>query len=797
MWARVCSFEPRTLDLLHAVPDLFDGPAVSLREAVGQLRLPERQVTIKLSRVAACVEEDDILTRDEAGALFLYTSDWRLAESLSTLLLFPEKSAHGSTRALPFLSLLVRALAKLPPVPKETVLWRSSDGRDIASEMAHRVGTDFVMWAPASATLDRDSLGSSGTAIAITGAMAVDVSKYSAFLSETEIVIFPGSVFSVADVDASLVRLRAAGNMFYPCSMARFGVRRSTICELRADTEEDIDEELARLLVTELRSMSFPLGRTGRTRLREFPDITVRDASLFLARSPVISHQVCGLSSLGRCQEYARYSSITIRGKTYHGITDFFLESIRLDPLYAKAYAYLACFLRGDVALADGRCFGSQRSLLLEAIRLDPSDPSFFNILATFLTNVKETVALPDGRVMGKRDLYLESIRLSPETVSMPYFNLANCLDHQEYTTLPDGSRVKDRDLYVLSLKNDSKNPHCLYRLAQALLLPDDTTPSQVTLHDGLVLSAHSAVQLAVTIDPDHTDSLWLLARLKKNETQNVFLKNRMLPGHQVALRAFFSTQPPTLRSHVLFIEYLGRWGTVQCHETGRRFAREDIMPEAWALLQQVGTPVSYRRLAESIERKHDVVCANGLRISRRSILAKGIDQFPKSSMLFHELGEAIRTSRELSVTLLDGRVMTARDAFGEAVRLGPRDVTALLALAYELDSDEEVRLADGNAVTAIELTRRALEIDPGCQSAYQQMCDLLTPTQSIQLGGKTLGFVTLNAVAFSRFPSAEYAENLSATMKRGERVPVAHNHTLTRMQIRSLARFVTKCGHH
>ena len=168
-----------------------DSPLLTLEEAVEKLtptipRLTDYVATAKKKYN----RHSDLLTRDESAAIYLYTMPTCFSSRLNETL-----RAEKRQKLKPwfdFLKLFISALEKLPPT--NGIVWRAVFGK---------VGSVFddsgvhIWWSVHSCSMDlgiiQAYLGDNGTLFAIHTIDAKDITAFSAFPDEKEVVLMPGS----------------------------------------------------------------------------------------------------------------------------------------------------------------------------------------------------------------------------------------------------------------------------------------------------------------------------------------------------------------------------------------------------------------------------------------------------------------------------------------------------------------------------------------------------------------------------------------------------------------------------
>ncbi|CAF3415917.1 unnamed protein product [Rotaria sp. Silwood1] len=133
------------------------------------------------------------LTRDESAAVFLYTMEWgedSLYQVVNRALRAEDRSSLKPWFA--YLKLFDTAVQKLPTVRKN--LWRGV-AKDIAKNF--KKGDEFTWWTISSCSTSvntiKDFLGSNSTLFLIEAVSAKDISGYTNFPSESEVILCPGT----------------------------------------------------------------------------------------------------------------------------------------------------------------------------------------------------------------------------------------------------------------------------------------------------------------------------------------------------------------------------------------------------------------------------------------------------------------------------------------------------------------------------------------------------------------------------------------------------------------------------
>ncbi|CAF3678107.1 unnamed protein product [Rotaria socialis] len=170
-------------------------PLVSLEKAMETIIpiVPEAKEYVLLAK-QHCNRESTILTKDESAAIYLYSMPigffTRLNESLRA------KDRKALKPWFFFLKLFITALEKLPSC--ERVIWRGVAG-DVGSAF---VDNDLQTWWSVNScskalNVVEIYLGDTGTVFAVDAKNGKDITSFSAFQEEQEVILMPGSRFLV------------------------------------------------------------------------------------------------------------------------------------------------------------------------------------------------------------------------------------------------------------------------------------------------------------------------------------------------------------------------------------------------------------------------------------------------------------------------------------------------------------------------------------------------------------------------------------------------------------------------
>lgn len=166
-------------------------PIVSLEQAIEKIIpiVPEVEHYVSLAK-RDCNRNSSILTWDESAAIYLYSMPMTFFSRLNEFLRAKNRDVLNPWFA--FLKLFLTALEKLPAC--ELIAWRGVAG-DVRSEF---VNNDVqIWWSVNSCSKAVDVveiyLGDTGTVFAINATNGKDITAFSAFQEEQEVIIMPGS----------------------------------------------------------------------------------------------------------------------------------------------------------------------------------------------------------------------------------------------------------------------------------------------------------------------------------------------------------------------------------------------------------------------------------------------------------------------------------------------------------------------------------------------------------------------------------------------------------------------------
>ena len=167
-----------------------DEPLLSLEKTLESMS--DTTDTMGSIRVAMQKSRDsDVLTRDESAAIYLYSMSSSVFRCLNKALRAEDR--HALKQWFPFLKLFITALEKLPSTKE--LIWRGINGHDDSQSF---VDNDLRTWWSVNSCSKALNivdifLGGEGTLFAISAVNGKDISAFSAYPDEQEVVLIPGS----------------------------------------------------------------------------------------------------------------------------------------------------------------------------------------------------------------------------------------------------------------------------------------------------------------------------------------------------------------------------------------------------------------------------------------------------------------------------------------------------------------------------------------------------------------------------------------------------------------------------
>ncbi|CAF0815001.1 unnamed protein product [Adineta steineri] len=166
-------------------------PILSLEESVQEIKtlVPEVLKYVATAK-EKCNHDLTLLTKDESAAIYLYTMQTRYLECLNSTLRSEKRNEIEPWFA--YLKLLMTALDKLPSI--KATIWRGINCDDTLTFVDNDV---HLWWSITSCSRDLKIveiyIGEKGTLFAIEAIHGKDISAFSAFSNELEIILIPGT----------------------------------------------------------------------------------------------------------------------------------------------------------------------------------------------------------------------------------------------------------------------------------------------------------------------------------------------------------------------------------------------------------------------------------------------------------------------------------------------------------------------------------------------------------------------------------------------------------------------------
>jgi hypothetical protein len=180
-------------------------PLLTLEEATKEIIPLVSDVRDYVSKAKKeCNRHSTLLTWDESAAIYLYSMSSSFISRLNETLRAENRDALEPW--FPFLKLFITALEKLPSTRQCVCVWRGVIG-NVSEEFAD--GLVHTWWSVNSCSMDlkvvEQRLGVTGTVFAINAVRGKDISKFSAFFEEQEIVLMPGTRVSAKCLPLNLI----------------------------------------------------------------------------------------------------------------------------------------------------------------------------------------------------------------------------------------------------------------------------------------------------------------------------------------------------------------------------------------------------------------------------------------------------------------------------------------------------------------------------------------------------------------------------------------------------------------
>lgn len=189
------------------VDDYLKEPLVSLENALRELSSHVKRLNVyrEYAQTNCNKSTEYRLTLDESAAIYLYTMQWKEGSSESLYYILNEslRSGNNSTmkRWFPYLKLLVTALKKIPSL--KTEVWRNLAG-DFNKDYPQNKSFQWAHVTSCSRDVEQVikcfwNLNGQNTLFKINTVNGKNISAYSQFPNELEVVLLPGTRFRVTE----------------------------------------------------------------------------------------------------------------------------------------------------------------------------------------------------------------------------------------------------------------------------------------------------------------------------------------------------------------------------------------------------------------------------------------------------------------------------------------------------------------------------------------------------------------------------------------------------------------------
>lgn len=664
---------------------------------------------------------------------------------------------------MPYIKLLLSALYRLPPVDK--LIYRG-----VQADMGHKLqrGTETTWWAFSSASEDLEVIqrfvGKERRRVLfhIQAETAVNIGAYSEYPNEAELLVLPGTTFSVGAVanlggGVMLVTLKEmAASIRLPLgkepSYARAAPARpltargapargapATPAAAAASAATVSHAAIARELV---RRTQYPFRECAQMVLDGCGSTTYLQGVRQLERSQQLAHRAVGLYGLSRCTADDMATMATSSGHA-HALNrqELLREALRCDPRFNLALVGLSGTISGreTVVLADGRRY-RDRDLCILALANNPRDGNALGALIGIVDDGGECVQLHDGRRLNKRDLCVEMLALDPNNARV-YCDLGCLMSAKKTVTLHDGRRLDKQALLIEALRLDP------------------------TIYDANMELVELLKDGSCTIGGRRMDSvaLCLAAQAAKPAEDMPYLCLGRLVSEEVTLR-----DGRTMTSFDLFCEAL-------CSNPENVEAMLALAPEM-----------------DSGQR----VNINGRFMSARQLLNEAIAEEPDHERGYALLAFDLGNPRQ-EITLRDGRVMRRADLCAEAVRCGTSDVDVFFTMVDDMRElgYETYEIEDGDERTVLDFLLSALRRDTRNAECYCRLADTLQYNETIYIDwldldarAEDLLLLALKYNAKSSWAYRSLADIMDSTYNYGETMKLPNGQWANAEKMRRLA---------
>ena len=839
---------------------------VSLQEALAtaiagdmEMRSAPLELGLRFAMIFARLKAEkkgQILTADEIGAIHIYTQGAALYHILTARL--RDKNRTNLAPFLPFLKLLLTALYKLPPCATPALPLIVYRAGEVDASIQYHPRNQVVWWALNSCVVNRGftsmihprthaptaaGVKKERTLFVIRALHVIDISNYSALYGERELILPPGSRFTVDDLKSSSGEGANAATNFQEKKRMRVvhltQQRDGPAFHTRMFTEDDTSTTATSQCATgDIVSTSFNtsicskrasnflisgdtgsltvLGRPSFRREKELVDNDSGDNTVQLAAADVETLR-------SELEDKARYpfgkcrnSLVRVRGLPDMSYEDaaHLLARQKHEGARACGLSSLArCCENGKVAmmvLDDGRPF-TQRELFMEALRVDPTyAPAYVNLAATLERSIPPRPAGPSTQqqwqmrfsfsppslsfsapsstivsVVPGLHSSLSSFPVSDRGSSLNDVISANNLGtRSETVTLHDGRTLGKVQLYIEALRLNPDYASAYYNLAA--IMPSRKV--QVSLSDGRTLDRISLLSETLRCDPHHANAYIQLA-CNLSLSQTVLLADGRLYTKKDLVKDALRYEPNNPKAFMLLSTFLfTATATIALHD-GHTFTRTELYKEALRCDPTLGEAYFGLALSLSNARADTVTLADQRILNQQQLLLEAQRYSPENASVYSLLASTMPSCNAPPLQLFSGQSMSKRDLFIESLRCDPSVDSVYNSLANCMTSMEMITMPDGRKMGKQGLYLEAIRLNPFNAQSYAQLAaEIFTSEMHARLpNGCTAGArdLLLQAIHLKRDYARAYAL-LASTLPSSsiERILLHDGRTMSRREL-------------
>mmetsp|Transcript_11400 Transcript_11400/g.16884 ORF Transcript_11400/g.16884 Transcript_11400/m.16884 type:complete len:1381 (+) Transcript_11400:92-4234(+) len=318
-------------------------------------------------------------------------------------------------------------------------------------------------------------------------------------------------------------------------------------------------------------------------------------------------------------------------------------------------------------------------SLLTRVIEQDESDAHAYITLGNYLPP-NGSVTLHSGKRLSKRQLYVEALAHTTQEMSeVVIYNLANDLQGSQRVMLSDGKMYNKKQLLCRALCIEER-PRTLNNLGTSMA--DDEI---IQFGGNKWFSKRQIFLLALSKDPNHSESYNNLAATIQNDEETVSFQNKSYNRRQLYLRAI----------------------EVDPNNTMSIFNLSQIMDT------------------------NDSITIKDKTMSRKELLQFVIEKDPTHALAFLYLSEYLDDETTMTVNdcFFDKRQMILH-----GLSLNPDEALGYLLLSQDIENEDETVVLFDKPFQLRDIYIRCIELDPSIRDAYAGLAELLDPGEQVSL---------------------------------------------------------------